>query len=117
MKQMVMFLLLVLYSGVFFAGTRGITYLDGNKLLKACELEDAGISFEYGANCSGYIVGVADASQGKSWDGFPYCKPAAVTRGQLVKIVTKWLNNHPEELHNAAHTLVQVALLNAFPCE
>jgi len=72
---MVMFLLLVLYSGVTFA-----VYLNGNRLLTACELEDAGISLAYSADCFGYITGVVDASQGKTWDVFTYCKPAEVTR-------------------------------------
>ena len=40
-----------------------------------------------------------------------------VITGQIKKIVVKYLNDNPENLHNTASSLVQVALFEAFPCE
>ena len=87
-------------------------YETGNQLLTLCESK--GGSSE--GVCIGYIEGVSDASEGKTWDGTPYCAPKGATNGQLVKIVTKYLNDHPEHLHLSAHSIVQQALLEAFPC-
>jgi len=108
MKKVIMFLLLVLYSGVTVPD-----YLDGNKLLSQCESK---INAAKGT-CLGYITGVADASHGRTLADAYYCKPKKVSVGQLNKIVTKYLNNNPEKLHLAAFPLVQLALLEAFPCE
>jgi len=71
---------------------------------------------EYQLLCVGYIKGVADTSDGKSWEGYPYCIGGVIT-GQLQKIVIKYMNEHPEDLHLAAYSLVQSAFLEAFPCE
>jgi len=108
MKQIVMFLLLVLYSGIAFAG-----FFDGNKLLEDCESSNAIESVA----CIVYIAGVSDASQEKTWDGLSYCTPDNAAIKQYMKIVTKYLNEYPERLHYSAYTLVQSALLEAFPCE
>ena len=114
MKKVFMFLLLVLYSGITFSDTdTAIAHVGGNELLSRCE---SGNTYSEGI-CHGYIVGVADTSKGKTWEGEPYCKSKAVTGTQLEKIVTKHLNNNPEKLHLAAYTLVQYAFFNAFPCE
>jgi len=116
MKKALMFLLLVLYSVITFPDTYAAdsdVYLTGNELLSNCENDD---NYSRGA-CHGYIIAVSDVSQNKSWDGALYCVPNNATAGQLVKIVTKYLNKHPEKLHLTAHSLVQLALFVAFPCE
>ena len=45
-----------------------------------------------------------------------FCVPTDASDGQLVKVVTKYLNEHPEELHTDAAGLVANALQDAFPC-
>jgi len=85
----------------------------GNALLELCE----SINVHGTGYCLGYIVGVTDASKGKTFDGVFYCIPKEVTAGQLKKVVTKHLNKHPEGLNLTAHGLVQEAFDYAFPCE
>jgi len=114
MKKALMFLLLVLYSSVAFSVEVDVyVYVDGNYLLNLCENDDI-VPRTF---CLAYITGVSDTSQSKNWKGLRYCKPNGVVPGQMKKIVTKYLNNHPEKLHLAAYILIQNALLDAFPCE
>ena len=87
------------------------SYYTGNDILAFCEGDDLGT-----LQCNLYIMGVTDASEGKTWDGYLYCKPTSVTGGQLQKIVIKHFNENPADLHLTAHSLVQQALLEAFPC-
>jgi len=52
------------------------------------------------------------------WDAHvPICMPQGYTSGQLVKVVVKDLNAHPEKLHLDAMALVLKPLASAFPCE
>jgi hypothetical protein len=50
----------------------------------------------------GYILGVADALQLTP----ALCRPSGVTNGQLVVVVEKFLNDHPERLHQDQFILV-----------
>ena len=107
MRKWVLLIALLVSQGVQAAGV----YYNGNLLLAKCEGEA-----EYQLLCVGYIKGVSDTSDGKSWEGYPYCIGGVIT-GQLQKIVIKYMNEHPEDLHLAAYALVQNAFLAAFPCE
>ncbi len=60
--------------------------------------------------CYGYILGVDDAS------GRPHCRPEGTTLVQNVRVVVKWLKDHPERLHERADTLILQALKTGFPC-
>jgi len=109
MKYLLMVVLL------FSFGQANDAYRTGNQLLEDCEATDEG--WVRKGFCRGYIVAVVDTSEGKAWDGAPYCEPDGVNIGQLTKIVTKHLNENPNQLHLSAFSLVQSALLEAFPCE
>ena len=89
-------------------------YYDGSKLLQLCESDSAG---ECGA-CVGYIVGIVDShdTMVKVTEVPMFCQPENATAGQLVKVVTKYLNEHPEDLHYSASSEVYGALMEAFPC-
>jgi len=45
-----------------------------------------------------------------------FCMPATVTNDQIVKIFIKYLDEHPEELHQPASLLLATSLRKAFPC-
>lgn len=71
--------------------------------------------------CIGYISGLIDGHQITSNILKPekkfLCLPKdGISNDQAVRIVVKWLNEHPEELHQTARVAVLVALRNAFPC-
>jgi hypothetical protein len=44
------------------------------------------------------------------------CAPATVKEEQVVRIVKKWLEEHPARLHLPAELTVTVSLREAFPC-
>jgi len=46
---------------------------------------------------AGYVVGVVD-----SFNNDLFCIPAGVTKGELVAVVLKFLNNHPDTWYEAA---------------
>ena len=43
--------------------------------------------------------------------------PDGVTMGQLERVIVKFLEEHPAELHNTSTWLIQEALSDAFPCK
>ena len=45
-----------------------------------------------------------------------FCVPTDASDGQLVKVVTKYLNEHPEDQYLSAGGAVANALHEAFPC-
>lgn len=45
-----------------------------------------------------------------------WCPPDEVKFTQVAKIVKKWLENHPERLHQTLAGAVDLALTDAFPC-
>ena len=89
---------------------------NGRTLLRECESD----SLAKLGLCYGYITGIADYQTTLlNWSDLDeplFCPPDGVTSGQLVKIVTKRLNEHPEKLHLSASGSVANALAQAFPC-
>lgn len=45
-----------------------------------------------------------------------YCIPSNVNNGQIKRIVAKFLNDHPERLHEPPAFIIVDALTGAFPC-
>lgn len=45
------------------------------------------------------------------------CIPPEATKGQLVKVFLKYLDDHPELLHERAILLYLTAMQKAFPCK
>jgi Rap1a immunity proteins len=95
-----------------------IKFMGASQLLKNCTANKNDPAFyEYEAACTAYVIGVADAfSCDDSIFRFSWRPPAKVTREQVVKVVVKWLNDHPEDLHFSAASIVARALQNGFPC-
>jgi Ssp1 endopeptidase immunity protein Rap1a len=60
----------------------------------------------------GYVAGVGEALDGLAW-----CSRPGVTLGQTMDVVSKYLRDNPEKLHEPAGLLVLNALGNAFPCK
>jgi hypothetical protein len=59
--------------------------------------------------CMGYVEGVADAYADA-------CLPERVGLDQDIRVVVKYLNDHPEKLHLDRAELTKAALKQAFPC-
>ena len=91
----------------------------GNWLLVSCQLsaramDDSTVeqtkfdSYRVGI-CNGLVEGVGDVSP-------RVCRDSSVTYGQQLRVVVKYLQDHPEELHLRNTALVEKALAKAFPC-
>jgi hypothetical protein len=105
---------------LFTAGEGRAT--SGQELNEFCSYEDA--SFGEGV-CFGYVDGVYDAGREVpglgtnrlEWPGlWTACVPKAVTLGQLVEVVKKWLREHPEDWHYGADGQVARAFSETWPC-
>jgi hypothetical protein len=72
------------------------------------------------AMCVGYLSGSLDGIRlmQKATGTIILCEPPnGVTIAQWVAIITKYLNEHPEQLHFAASSLVPKIVNGAFPCK
>ena len=104
MKPFIVFLMLALASPVVSA-----QFWSGNLLLQRLT---SGSSMDV-VNAYGYIIGVADATNGNG----QHCVPNGVTVRQLSDVVQRFLENVPEMRHGPADSFVNVALRNAWPCK
>jgi hypothetical protein len=124
----------------------GYSALDGNELLKECraytnllnlpnarDTNDPDVlramargDFANGAHCLGYVTGVADEHFNCQTNEAPstaaldptkhFCLSDGVTPNQTVRVVVKWLEDHPARLHESAVELVLGAFKENFPC-
>lgn len=90
---------------------------DGNDLRKNCgAIVDGRVGSYEAGYCYGLIDGVVQLGNSLP-RAFPtHCFPSGVTYGQLVKVVMKYLEEHPEKLNGSATLLIAQALHEAFPC-
>jgi Ssp1 endopeptidase immunity protein Rap1a len=93
---------------------------DGNYLLGSCRSSVQGMdnpdlhqnlleAWRSGL-CAGIVRGVWALS-------LSVCAPQEVTAGQSIRIVYKYLQDHPEQLQMFDTKLVDLALTQAFPCK
>jgi hypothetical protein len=127
------------------ASALGFSAFDGNAMLKDCKawvtvLDNP--SFQEldnpeglramargdtinGAHCIGYVAGVIDdhfscqihETSAAALDPTKHlCLPDGVTPNQAVRVIVKWLEDHPARLHETAVILALDALRDGFPC-
>lgn len=88
----------------------------GNRLFEDCR---AANYFNRGY-CGGYVTGIVDTIESLQSRGIlprdALCIPEESTKGQLVDVVLKYLEQNPERRHLEAGSLVPEALNRAFPC-
>lgn len=102
----------------------------GAELLRACsavvkQADGLKISEEEGVlsvYCLGYVSGFTDSVRLTSHFYKPrdpkICLPEkGASNEQLIRVVTKWLKDHPENLHGSARLEVMLALENTFTCK
>jgi len=92
-------------------------------LLEVCEmyLGDATVvNIARGNECVGYLGGITGAHRAfVDWKFMErvWCLPKDVDIKQLVRVVTKHLQENPQDLHQDASGQVANAIGLAFPCE
>ena len=129
MKRYTLLLVLISFS---LTGNAAEDIHSGSKLLQNCNsysmLVDGSSNSKIilGAGlCLGTVRGIIDA--GAIFDTFAeqagkppsnvFCVPESVTADQGVRVVIKYLEGHPEDLHKRGTTLTVHALKQAFPCK
>ncbi|WP_454834749.1 Rap1a/Tai family immunity protein [Pseudomonas lini] len=113
-------------------GWTGHVLADGNALLQQCKdaltVMDGGTGKSPfgGGVCLGKIDGTIDgievargyysAALGKTLSPFICWPKEPVAKEQQVRIVVKYLKEHPESLHESEASLITLAMAFAFPC-
>jgi len=102
---------------------------DGNKLLKQCK---AAVDFSErsqtmsdseiidAALCSGFMQGITQTNLVYQYGPSKplFCLPEdGIANLQASRIVLKWLQEHPERLHEGETLLAITAFKQAFPCK
>ena len=104
---------------VMLLGSLGVSASDissGNNLLEQCdEWEKVGGEGFHTGYCMGFINGVRSSVMLFKLN--TTCIPEAVTLAQSIRVVHKYLNEHPERLHEHKIILTLDALKEAFPCK
>ncbi len=101
---------------------------DGSELLRSCgaavRLADgAKLQAEDDARavwCIGYVSGMLDALAVMNWKGGSarVCLPAnGLENNQAIRIIVKYLREHPEQLHESGRVSVVAAIGGAFLCK
>ncbi|MGZ4958017.1 MAG: Rap1a/Tai family immunity protein [Methylomonas sp.] len=60
---------------------------------------------------SGYVTGVLEAGQGEWW-----CPKGVVAKDDLLGIVSRYMNEHPEKLNQNAGFVIIPPVVAAYPC-
>lgn len=118
MKPWIVIALLIL-----FVPLPASAYEKGEELLWACKADENNSLKEafQKMHCIGYVTGMLDGMQlvfGLRPKSKLFCPPTGgMSADQQVRIVTKWLEDNPKELHKGARTSVLIAFSQAFPCK
>ena len=83
-------------------------WVNGNELYQWCSSQ----KYDDYYKCASYTLGVIDASQ---FDGKGLNVPSNSTRGQVVDVLKKYLQDHPESRNLPASWLVGVSVISAWP--
>ena len=108
--------------------------LSGNELYKSCTATDDPTHYAF---CAAYVMGYVE---GRNWGTFVvlqqldggssadeinqlgnlivgHCVPVEADYSQLIDVVIKYLQYHPETRHESARTLIWLSFRDAFPCD
>jgi len=71
--------------------------------------------YQESSACMFFVRGVINTS---AYTGhINFCTGEGVTMGQTIRVVMKYMDDHPEQLHFEAVQIVKIALEKAFPCK
>ena len=93
-------------------------FRNGNELYEGCTSNNQAKQ----AYCLGYVAGVIDLQRdAQSTDpaliAIKLCVPRGVTLKQVADVVVDYLRRNPKSRHNTAASLVELALMRAWPCK
>jgi len=130
MKRIIWLLLVLLVVGLQATTQSEVITMDGNDLLTNCNQAIKGFDkignptmqqFGDGMFCIGYIAGFTAAhnlTSLKMGNKPVFCLPRdrTIRNSQAIRIVVKYLKDHPESFTTPQGISVALALQEAFPC-
>ena len=128
-KNLWLILVVAFLCSAFVSAQAELPEDSGNALMRQCaaidkdhaqrtsqEFEDTMVCLTYvSAFVQGMEYGVELA--GTKVSGRPFCLPDRVEHGQTVRIVLKYIQDHPKESQKATPFLIVLALHKAYPCK
>ena len=121
--------ILMVTALMFFV--RETVWANGGKLLELCKSTTKELTKQSpedlynSSHCFGYIEGITDTNlmyevylETKQNENVKplFCVPDNGSISQVTKVVIKYLEDHPEKLHEHEISIVTTALRQAFPC-
>jgi hypothetical protein len=94
-------------------------YLSGNQLQEKCNAYITQDDVKTSAQCLGYIQGIADMHSllvALEVTDVRWCAPGETTPNQMAVMVIQFMQKNPALLKLAGSSLVDQALIEAFPC-
>jgi hypothetical protein len=95
----------------------------GKGIQQTCQIADAHLGHYKGVDeffatgmCMGFVSAIL-RSGGLLDQRLRFCVPERVTGAQAVKVLLKFLNDHPADTNRAAETLAITAFIGAWPCK
>jgi len=82
----------------------------GDQLYEDCNAE---LGSPQNIFCTGYVMGVSDSLDSERL----ICTPEGVGAAQEMGVIVNFLRDHREERLDTAHSVVKLALMEAFPCK
>jgi hypothetical protein len=127
MKRLVIALAIPLLLGASFAASAAVT---GQELLDRCTASEKSLEGKEKLSggealdamwCMGYMSGLLDGfsvSDYRVGNAKVMCVPdEGLTRTQALRIVNKWLREHPDALPKSGRRGALLALASAYPCK
>jgi len=93
-----------------------------NSVGRSMPMTDLLEDFHKAGTCDGFIQGVIDYDTIAHTDktghpaGHNLCVPPEASATQLAKVIAKYGDDHPQQLHLPAAVIVLLAMKDAFPC-
>ena len=121
-KTLLLLLLLLLLLMLLAANTHADT---GNDVLRDCSKLFAKNAQDFESilrrtDCGGYVRGMMDMARlmhdMAGLSAFCIPKVEGLETGQVIRVFIKWLEEHPESLHESARSLFVEALVDTYPC-
>jgi hypothetical protein len=88
----------------------------GNAMLPMCKFATEGDYSPGAAICIGMVEATRNLASFLP-DPFRSCPPEPATNGQAIRVVIKFMESHPERLHEKFQVLLLAALREVWRCE
>ena len=96
------------------------------RLCSALDIEKTHLDMQHTVACMAFVDGVVQGvyeevsltqTAANQEPFLPFCLPEEAETGQLVKVVLKYIHNHPELAHQRTAALIVKALREAYSCK